>query len=528
MNKCSVFSILTTLIFILSSVFGQTWVSRYNGPANSIDEAVAIAVDNGGYIYVTGMSMGMTGYDYATIKYDSLGNEKWVTRYNGPAMLDDGVQGIVVSKAGNVYVTGISENSNRKTDYATVAYDSSGGELWAVRYTGPGDNDDYAMAICTDSFSNIYVTGISYGQGTDRDFATVKYDSTGAERWVARYNGPDNNMDQAFAIAVDQYGNVYVTGNTLIDTICYYATVKYDSNGTEQWAVTYDSAGWYGGVARSIVIDNLGYIYVTGSSLGPGTEYDCATISYDSAGTKRWAARYNGLDNGQDRAFAIACDNVSNIYITGQGYSNSTGYDYITIKYNSAGAEQWVRPYSGSGSLTDEALAINIDLQCNVCITGMSMDPSSAEDYVTVKYDSAGAEQWVARYNGPGNGYDEARAIAHDNAGNIYITGESDGITSGRDFATIKYYPTGIDEQSSDQLKNDFELSTFFYESIILPQNDYYKIFDVTGRLVQIPHFKKSESGSIVINTSHFPAGVYFVHIETPEQDIIKKVVKLK
>jgi hypothetical protein len=86
------------------------------------NRAEAIALDGAGNIYVTGMSLATSSYDYATVKYDSAGQQQWVARYNGPGRGDDEAQGIVVDGSGNVYVTGNSPGRNTGFDYATVKY----------------------------------------------------------------------------------------------------------------------------------------------------------------------------------------------------------------------------------------------------------------------------------------------------------------------------------------------------------------------------------------------------------------------
>jgi uncharacterized delta-60 repeat protein len=310
-------------------------------------------------------------------------------------------------------------------------------QAWVARYNGPTNLDDGGHAIVGDNSGNVYVTGGSHGLGTDLDYATIKYASAGQEQWVARYNGPGNGWDRAAAIARDSAGNVYVTGQSLgLGTNYDYATVKYDSAGQEQWVVRYNGPGNGEDDANAIAVDASGNVYVTGQSTGLGTGYDYATIKYDSAGQEQWVARLPASSTAR----AIAVDSSGNVYVTGLGWGLDTLPDYTTVKYDSAGQEQWVAHYNGPGNGQDEAYAIAIDGSGNVYVTGASLGSGPGRDYATVKYNSAGQEQWVARYPGP-----IAWAIAVDSSGNVYVTGESAG-GSTVDYGTIKYNSAGQEQ----------------------------------------------------------------------------------
>src|SRR6059058_1126079 len=148
--------LLTVLYPALASAqVSELWVARYHGSVDgSNDAAVAMALDKAGNVYITGQSSGAgTGIDYATVAYDPKGNQLWAARYNGPANGDDIVNGIAVdSKTGHVYVTGQSQGTETGSDYATVAYDFQGNQLWAARYHGSVvGSSDGAVAIAVDT-----------------------------------------------------------------------------------------------------------------------------------------------------------------------------------------------------------------------------------------------------------------------------------------------------------------------------------------------------------------------------------------
>ena len=369
--------------------------------------------------------------------------QEWVARYNGSGNYFDVAEALAVDGDGNVYVTGWSIGSDTGTDYATIKYDSNGDTVWVRCYNGSGNKSDGAYALAVHASGNVCVTGYS-GDWPFMDYATIRYDSNGDTAWVRRYNGSGNNDDAAFALAVDASGKVYVTGlSTGSGTDYDYATIKYKPSGDTVWVRRYNGPGNYADVSYALALDASGNVYVTGNSTGSGTDYDYATIKYKPNGDTVWVRRYNGPGNGRDDARALTVDGSDNVYVTGLSTGSGTDYDYATIKYDPNGDTVWVRRYNGPGNGWDEACAIEVDGSGNVYVTGLSTGSGADYDYATIKYDFNGDTVWVRRYNGSGNSRDAARALTVDASGNVYVTGLSTGSGTDYDYATLKYDPNG-------------------------------------------------------------------------------------
>jgi uncharacterized delta-60 repeat protein len=366
--------------------------------------------------------------------------EAWVAMYNGPGNSFDYAFALAVDDSGNVYVTGNSWGGGTFHDYATIKYAPNGDTLWVKRYNGPGNSEDEASALAVDNNGNVYVTGNSY-----YDYATIKYAPNGDTLWVRRYNGPANDYDYGYALAVDDSGNVYVTGYSYgSGTYSDYATIKYAPNGDTLWVRTYNGPGNSYDYAYALAVDDTGNVYVTGTSYGSGTPSDYATIKYAPNGDTLWVRRYNGPENIYDGAYALTVDDSGNVYVTGESEGVGTYRDYATIKYAPDGDTLWVKRYNGPENSYDAAYALAVDDSGNVYVTGESEGVGTFRDYATIKYAPNGDTLWVKRYNGPGNGGDEASDLALDGSGNVYVTGGSYSNVSDYDYATIKYSPCSV------------------------------------------------------------------------------------
>ena len=230
--------------------------------------------------------------------------------------------------------------------------------------------------------------------------------------WEARYTSAGQNNDAGKELAIDDNGNVYVTGTSLTNATNGFdiVTVKYDALGNLKWSMIYNGSASSLDEARDIAVDKNGNVYVTGYVASTGPNYDYITIKYDSLGNQQWATTYNGSGNGYDEAYALALDTLGNVYVTGGSDAGSQGSNYVTIKYNASGVQQWATSYNGSGNSIDAATQIKLDAQFNVYVSGRSTGSGTNLDIATVKYNNAGAQQWVSRYNGILSFFEDARS----------------------------------------------------------------------------------------------------------------------
>ncbi len=355
-----------TDIFLLkyNSSGVKQW-SRHIGSSFD-DHAYGIAVDQSDNIYIAGDTdkgsldgnPNAGSNDAFIAKYNSSGSQQWIKQF-GTSGGDKGYD-IAAGASGDVYVSGstggalFGESHTGSFDAFVVKFDSNGNQKWTWQLgTSLGD---VAHDLVTDSANNVYVS-IESSRNFDGnansgggDLYLVKLNNNGIKQW-SRGLGSSAN-DYAWNIAGDNSGNIYITGATSGDLDGNsnlggndLILVKYDSNGTKQWTkqvgTNKDDTG------SGIFIDNLGNVYVSGSTWGTmgGTANqgygDVLTMKFNSAGDVQWAKQIGSTH--YDDGLSISGDVSGNLFVTGfakAGLDGNSGVgleDVFVLKYDSAG-----------------------------------------------------------------------------------------------------------------------------------------------------------------------------------------------
>lgn len=326
-----------------------------------------------------------------------------------------------------------------------LAHSQTAFQAWIQTYHGPGDGDDEPYATAVDGNNSVIVTGQAFISGSSYAYVTIKYSSHGVPLWTNRYTGPGNGWDCATAVAVDGSNNVIVTGQSAgIGSSSDYTTIEYSSDGIPLWTNRYNGPGNSSDGAKAVAVDADNNVIVTGYSYSSGTNSAYATIKYSSVGVPLWTNRWSGSAGSLDSPTALSLDSSNNVIVTGASYESGGSSDYATVKYSNAGTPLWTNRYNGPGNGSDEAYAVAVDGGNNVIVTGETISTESSADYTTIKYSSAGVPLWTNRYSGPVYGGDFAVAVVVDTNNSVIVTGQSLGSSSGEDYVTIKYSGAGV------------------------------------------------------------------------------------
>ncbi len=408
------------------------WVQRYNSAGDRRDYPFSNGVSpDGSRVFVTGESGPLDNEDYATVAYDAVsGGRLWLRRYDasgGP----DGAVGLAVGPSGDtVYVTGFASFPGPQSDYVTIAYDSStGATRWLARYDGHGLDEPSAITVSPDG-SIVFVTGA---------YATVAYEaSSGTPLWVESMRS--FAYIENIAVSPDG-GEVIVSGTTYVGPDWDFETQAFDAaSGSSLWVNLGDGGpGFVAAPGLSYAPDGT-KVFVTGTAGRTNDQTTTVCIAAED-GTTLWTKRYSGPER-IDSGVGVAAGPNGDVFVTGASLSGLRE-DYATIAYDQqTGTQLWVSRYEdpiGGEDLPGGILA-SPDGH-SVYVTGGAPGVRRATDFLTIAYSAAdGSQLWLSRYDGPAHLRDDATSLAVSQDGTrLFVSGRSLGVHTRQDYATVAY-----------------------------------------------------------------------------------------
>jgi hypothetical protein len=486
--------------------------------------------------------------DVFITKLDASGNFVWAKHLGG--LQGDGGFAIALDNTGNIYTTGLFVGTSDFDPNAGIfnltstgggtfisKLDTSGNFVWAKQIESPSDFN-IGVSLASDASGNVYATGYFNGiadfdpsastfnltSSGNYDIFILKLDASGNFVWAKRMGGIDN--DSGVDIKVDDSGsNVYSTGEfrstvdfdpnggifnlTSSGSRDIYIS-KLDASGNFVWAKKIGGSGADRG--HSIAIDNTNnYVYIAGEFAGT-TDFD------PGAGTNNLTAA-----GGQD-SFVTKLD-ISGNFVWARGMGGADPEEPANcIQLDSAGDVIVTGWFSGTSDF-------------NPGIETYNLTSAGENDVYIAKLDAEGNFVWAKRLGG--TSYDDAWSLALDAFDNIYTIGSfwytvdfDPGIgvfnltsAGDRDVFIHKMRPENL--SISDNIFGEhFKLypnptSGIFYINGEVNNLTQIEIYSITGQKVM--DFKNNFSE---INIDELRSAIYFVKLYSEEGTGTVKIIK--
>jgi cysteine-rich repeat protein len=304
---------------------GLAWSRSIDGAAAG-DDAILGVASNGTDIVVMGAldNGGSTGDDIVFARYDAGGNQAWQMTVSS-AIVDgkglptpgaDGGFAAAFGADGTPVVAGMVQTQSASRDVWVRLLTTAGDETWTMTYDGAASSNDQARGVAVDAAGNVIVAGYEQGAAS-RDVWVRKYDPAGAEQWTHQYDGAEMLDDQAEGVAVDDAGNVVVSGREGTSAANRWWVRKLDPDGGELWTQTDTGRTTEGAEAFGIAVTSSGDIAVAGCELAAGL-WRAVVRKYDPDGNERWVAKFDGYTGTSAHLVGVADRADEGLYVVGQ------------------------------------------------------------------------------------------------------------------------------------------------------------------------------------------------------------------
>ncbi len=201
--------------------------------------------------------------------------------------------------------------------------------------------------------------------------------------------------------------------------------------------------------------DGYGNLITAGNTLVSGQHANILVTKLDENGQITWQRNWNGPKGKSDYGAAVITDGNQNVYVAGASqYSNDSIFDIVLLKFDHQGNFIWVAPYDATGG-ADYPVEMAIDNSGNVYITGASEGLSTGLDCITLKYNGSGNLQWATRYDYNQHLDIGADIVVSGSGEEITVTGGSEDTLGIWDYTTLSYnhlgQQTAVNRESSDE-----------------------------------------------------------------------------
>lgn len=493
--------LLICLSISASAQWAPAWVSYSVAPGGPYFGCsnIAMKVDSAGNIYLfNGINDTLGTDDYCeVVKMNNTGTVLWTDTIH---IQTQPTLAMLLGRDNCIYIC--RANAYPSNSVRIVKYSSSGNRM----------HDNYISSNMTvmfdltiDDSCNIYMTGQDW---LSDGAVTCKCDSAGNLVYNVIYDYNPNMIDRALGIAVDVWGNAYVSSlSTTSSGNSPSHLVKYSPSGQLIWQQHFSSYLFSSGGLVRLYQDTI--VYVVGASSTQAGSGDYEVLQADSSGVVNWSHRFNGDSvinysyNRPDSPVDAVVTRNGKLCITGKAPDNGQP-QWMNIAYTPQGILEWtVIDDPTDGHVTDQL--ITPDQQ--VVQAAYIWDPNQNKYLVKISsYDTTGLQLWnyittpipTASHINP--------VLGCDSLSNIYCAFTILDSINGSSAATMRLANTLSIHSYTETSFSVWPNPSTGLVMVTSTANPKLEVIDLTGRIVMTTNMQ-TERASLDLST--LPNGVY-------------------